>query len=238
MNEQQLAIAYLKRDDLLNIDMLEAIYHGEAKVLAASPGGAVIYHAGCNASMISAADEQTARDLLSVEAVQTKPVELVVAHQAGSAKMAQTAYGLSNSVPYWQAAYMDTRPLPVDGTVCEIKLLDQRQVDFVHRHYSHDVERAYLMERLGSGVLYGAFVYGELAGFIGQHAEGSIGMLEVLPRFQRQGIARALASHATNLFLARGCTPFLQIAVGNQASRDLHEKLGYKLAASPVFWVY
>ena len=50
----------------------------------------------------------------------------------------------------------------------------------------------YVEDRLKAGVIFGAFVDGRLAGFVGEHHEGSMGMLEVVPEFRRRGIAQAL----------------------------------------------
>ena len=44
--------------------------------------------------------------------------------------------------------------------------------------------RDYVAERLAAGAMTGAFLDGVLAGFIGIHEEGSIGMLEVLPAYR------------------------------------------------------
>ena len=60
-----------------------------------------------------------------------------------------------------------------------------------------------LEERLRSGMMYGAFADGKLAGFIGMHAEGSMGILEVFEEFRRQGIAEALERHLINRILEK-----------------------------------
>lgn len=78
---------------------------------------------------------------------------------------------------------------------------------------------------------------GELAGFIGMHNEGSLGMLEVLPPFRRQGVAAALEADAVNRLLQKGFTPYAHIIEGNGASIQLQEKLGLCFAREKVYWV-
>ncbi|MFR8333203.1 MAG: hypothetical protein ACLU9S_13295 [Oscillospiraceae bacterium] len=39
----------------------------------------------------------------------------------------------------------------------------------------------YVEDRLKAGVIFGAFADGRLAGFVGEHHEGGMGMLEVFP---------------------------------------------------------
>ena len=58
--------------------------------------------------------------------------------------------------------------------------------------------------QLDAGVIFGAFVDGELAGFIGRHDEGSVGMLFVFPQFRRLGVAEALERNYVNRELAQG----------------------------------
>ena len=86
------------------------------------------------------------------------------------------------------------------------------------------------------GIMLGAFVDGKLAGFMGQHPEGSLGMLFVFPQFRRQGIAEALERNYVNLELAQGHVPYGQIFVGNTASRMLQEKLGMEFSEGNICW--
>ena len=67
--------------------------------------------------------------------------------------------------------------------------------------------------------------------------EGSVGMLEVLPEYRRQGAATALMAAMVNFCLERGCVPFSQIFAGNEASLGLHRKMGFSIAQRPMYWV-
>ena len=77
----------------------------------------------------------------------------------------------------------------------------------------HDPE--YVEDRLKAGVIFGAFVDGCLAGFVGEHHEGSMGMLEVFPPYRGHGLGPGLrASKSTATSPRAGC-PFDQVIVGN-----------------------
>ena len=69
----------------------------------------------------------------------------------------------------------------------------------------------YLRSRIQDGMLVGAFYDEKLAGFIGQHCEGSIGMLMV--------------------------APFAQIITDNEKSKRLQEKEGFCLSRDKIFWM-
>ena len=103
--------------------------------------------------------------------------------------------------------------------------------------YSHDIGREYIEGRLAAGEMFGAFKDGELAGFIGLHEEGSMGMLEVLPAFRRMGVGSLLVATLCRFLMERGLTPFSQFTVDNLASRALHESMGFSISTEFVFWL-
>lgn len=81
-------------------------------------------------------------------------------------------------------------PLPVSKEI-EIRQLDISYTEEILAHY-HLGSEEYIKERLLNGCMFGAFVEGKMAGFIGTHIEGSIGMLEVYEEYRRRGIAESL----------------------------------------------
>ena len=95
----------------------------------------------------------------------------------------------------------------------------------------------YMRGRIAKGAMYGAFIDGQMAGFMGVHDEGSIGLLEVLPEYRRRHVAMALETYVFNRFIEQGMTPYGQIVVGNEASGRLQEKMGVCFAKEHVFWL-
>ena len=101
----------------------------------------------------------------------------------------------------------------------------------------HMVDDAdYIKDRIEKGWMYGAFIEGELAGFVGMHTEGGLGMLEVLPQYRGRHIGKALETYMINLSLERGMTPFGQVVVGNEASMKLQESLGLCFSKQLIYW--
>ena len=93
-----------------------------------------------------------------------------------------------------------------------------------------------MREVLQRGDMLGAFVDGEVAGFVGFHDDGSNGMLEVLPPYRRRGLGRALEQAVLNLALERGFTPFGQVFTDNAVSIALQKSMGLTLSDEPVYW--
>ena len=119
---------------------------------------------------------------------------------------------------------------------CEIRLLDAGYLDFVHAHYHMVDDVTYLSERLEAG-MFGVFVRGEIAGFVGTHEEQTMGLLEILPEYRRLGLAYALEAHLLNHLLSIGQTPFCQVAIHNEPSLRLQRKLGLTISDTVVYWL-
>ena len=127
-------------------------------------------------------------------------------------------------------------PAPVPGV--ELRILDESHTDLMFEHYHMAPGRDYVAERLAAGAMTGAFLDGVLAGFIGIHEEGSIGMLEVLPAYRRRGLGYALEAGAIRRALKEGASPYCQVIEGNTASMELQKKLGLEFSDGFVYWLF
>ena len=76
-----------------------------------------------------------------------------------------------------------------------------------------------------------------LAGIIGIHEEGSIGMLYVKPEYRHRKIGKALETYAFNMALENGWIPYGQIIVGNEPSMKLQADMGLYFSKSSVYWM-
>lgn len=233
MDSQQ-AITLLSQQQLLHIDMLQAFARNQADLLFADECGVLLYHRKGATHMLSVLNHAAADRLI---ALIPDDAQMVVAHQSECVPQIRQRFGFETSMVCHQVAYLSKTP-PEPLQTCEIRTLDARQLDFVAKHYSHISDRGYLLDRLEAGVMHGAYVEGELAGFIGEHAEGSLGILEVLPAYRRRGIARALQAYMTQWTLAQGHIPFAQVEQGNTASLQLQRSLGYECSDGLVYWLY
>ena len=106
-----------------------------------------------------------------------------------------------------------------------MKLLGEEYWEIVNRHYDAMDDPEYIKELIRRKQLWGIFEDGALAGFIGQHFEGSMGLLEVLPQYRKQGYGKILEAFMIRHVLGQGRTPFCQVFDGNTASARLQERL-------------
>lgn len=231
--DEKKAIEYLSKDVTLNIDMIEGIKTGYAKVLQASDRGVLVYFENGGAYMMSTEDKKAADEMIERAA----GAEMFVAHQDFYIEKIQSRFSLKERVVCNNVVYLSKKPLPEPDAGVTIRRLDERHLGFLMEHYSRANDEGYIRERLAAGAVFGAFCGNDLAGFIGMHSEGSMGMLEVLPQFRRKGIATALESFLVNRLLSQGRVPYGQVVIGNTASLNLQKKLGFTVSEKTVSWI-
>lgn len=108
--------------------------------------------------------------------------------------------------------------------------------DVVDAHYNL-LSRSGIEDHLARGWIRGGFAAdGALVGFIGEHDEASMGMLEVFPEARRHGFAQALEAALIGELLAAGRTPYCHVAPDNEASRALQAKLGLRRVDTVQCW--
>lgn len=229
MTEKEQALAYLGKDPVRNISMIEPLRLGRARVAAQSGRGVALEMDGI--AMVAAEDLGEALSLL-----ETLPEAQTWNVMGGTLSAAvAAALGLKEESRCYQAAYFRGEPLPVRA---DVRPLDMGYFQAVLDGYSlfHDPE--YVEDRLKAGVVFGAFVDGRLAGFVGEHHEGSMGMLEVFPPYRGRGLGLALESFQINRYLSEGRVPFDQVIVGNEKSMGLQKKVGMELSKDTMSWLH
>ena len=96
-----------------------------------------------------------------------------------------------------------------------------------------ELERIVLRKRLILG-----YDHGKLIGFIGEHLEGSMGLLYVFPEFRRKGYAVALEKSMIVKTLSEGYIPFGQVEKNNRASVLLQKKIGMTISDRLICWMW
>lgn len=236
MNEKDTALAYLGRDPVLFANLMEVLRRGSARLLYAGPDGVLLFEEESGAHMMSAAPASEDR-LLSLVPPDCRTL---VGHELSYYQKAKERWGFQESQICYSSAYLSRRPLPLPPFRGRVRLLSPSLAQWVYDHYSHPFGGVeYMRKAIARGML-GVFVDESPfpAGFVGFHAEGSMGMLEVLPPYRRQGLGEILQRSAVNLALERGCIPFGQVFDDNAASLSLQRKLGMELSSSKMFWLF
>lgn len=137
-------------------------------------------------------------------------------------------------------AYFGSMPPSVNAPAgVEIKRLATTLAGTVLEHY-HNPGGGYTVERLSEIMrekgVFGAICGGVLAGFIGRHSDGNMGMLEVFEGYRNRGIGSALERFLINYVMTFGRVPLCDVFTDNDASMKLQRSLGLTESSGYTFW--
>lgn len=237
----------LLKNKLNNIDMIELIQRGRAvlierkgdSILLKDSHSGVLFHYG--------ADVESGRELLKGCKEQGDKEVCFILHQEEMVPIAKEFLGIEEIMACHQAVYTRKESLPItglyrlDGEPMEsglyIRKLEKIDEKAALSIYTGVDGSSYVRICLEHGNLYGAFFGEELAGIMGIHEDGSIGMLQVKDKFQGQKVAKALETYLINLVLSWGWIPYGQVEENNEISRRLQESLGMYTSKGKIFWM-
>lgn len=145
-----------------------------------------------------------------------------------------------NAAPCRTFAYLgELPPAPELPNGVVVKRLAHTLAGTVFEAY-HNPDGGYtekdIEELMRTKGVFGAISGGRLAGFIGRHGDGSMGLLEVFEPFKRKGIGSALERFMINYVMTFGRTPFCDVFADNAASLELQQKSGLTAAHGYTLW--
>lgn len=240
----------MKKQKLLHVDMTELIARGQAELVYQDENTICLYDTASGIYFHTTSDKESGRiglEKIKEHGMLHDGAECLVLHQEYMRKSAGEILGLSKITACCQAAYTRKEKLPITGLysmntknadqLIQIRKLNLEHLESALSQYEGPDGEAYIRERLEKGCLYGAFCEGQLAGFIGTHTEGSIGILQVFPEYRRRKIGKALETYMINQVLELGHVPYGQVMEGNEASMSLQESMGLCFAKTKVYWM-
>lgn len=229
------AIEYLNKNKLKNIVILEVLRRGSGEILFEQENGILVFDKGLSAYMMSSDNVDIAKRI--VEYI-PKAAALFLVHESFYLDLIKEKFNISEVTECNNVVYTSKEKLKISGER-KIQVLTEEYIDDVEKSYSSPelVGSGYLEGRIKNKELMGTFVHGELAGFVGFHEEGSIGMLEVKEKFRRKGIGQFLEESAINYALEIGKYPYGQVVVRNEKSLNLQKKLGLEISNETVYWL-
>lgn len=229
MNDK--AIAYLEKNSLLHMGMIEPIRRGTADILYAERDGVLMKEQKSNAYMISVNSFEKGCRLIN----KISRCSLIAAHQKYMADYIFSKFKLAEKVACVQAVYTDKTKLYINEEL-KIKQLGENQAGIILDNYDK-LSADEIKELLKMGNLFGGYKDEALVGFIGSHLEGSIGLLNIFPEYRRLGYGTILESYMVNKMLEKSLVPFGQIETNNQKSMALQSKLGFKISKDKLYWM-
>lgn len=236
------AIALLQTDPLFYVDMLECIKRERAKIVYAkyeksALDGVLLYDEPSGIYMLAAPQKTGAGMALSC--LQEKEVAQksgwLVTHGDAAREAVYERLLIAWETPVWQIAYLSQKPFKIKGDL-RFCFAERAQIERIQKDY--DKESPENIEKLAADKkIFCAFSGEAFVGFIGEHPEGSMGMLHVFPEYRRKGYAEALESLLANEYIKQDRIPYGHVVVGNDASMALQKKLGFQVANEKLYWL-
>lgn len=232
---EQNALSVLEPLGALTVDMQEAIRRGNAHILFADENAVLLRHS-CGIPMLWCDTLEAGERTLNAVKSENSPLRLIVAHGEAAAEAVREKLCFDTGEACIQFCRRSKEKLPMKN-IGKIRPLDIKDLPEVNARYDmggpeHN-ERA-----IRDGLMYGLEIEGRLAGFIGFHSEGSVGMMEVFPEYRRRGLGTELESYMHNLHIDRGWTPYGQVFVSNAASLEMQRKFGLEKSEGFIRWCF
>ena len=217
--------------DLLGFDRV--LRRGTGRVLEESENTLFLYDTVSKAYFLEC--EETAAGISLLDRYAVPDLRLLMVTDVELGKMAFGRYGFSEKLECYQAAWYGKAPEPGHGI--SVKIAGRDDLPLLIKTYdliSPD-EMAQVVER---GSLFLGYHRERLVGFIGEHLEGSMGLLYIFPEFRRQGFAATLEKIYIAETLKKGFVPFGQVEKDNRASLDLQKKIGMTVSDRLICWMW
>lgn len=174
-------------------------------------------------------------DYLGLDRYAGRDCNLLLVTDRVLGEAAYEKYGFSEKLECYQVAYYGEKPSPDAGLA--VRAADLSDLLVLTEHYRLiSPEEMESLVRRGS-VLLGYFE-NELVGFIGEHLEGSMGLLYVLPEYRRRGFGSELEKHLIARTMEEGYTPFGQVVRDNRDSLELQKKIGMTQSENIIVWMW
>ncbi len=248
--KQEQAIERLQKKKLLHIPLIEALRRGNARLIYDGPEGVFLQEKNSGLYMMTAQNPEGCKKMLECLTKEDGRPDFFFACQRETADYLAKTFELTAVNACYQFVYTKKEALPIERKIRQEYLFRQlteedAQVVCAYYRIGGNIKEAnaYVYNRIRAGAMLGIFrrredgAKEEMAGFAGMHDDGSQGMLEILPRYRRQGLAAALEAELINRFLLKGWTPYGHVFEDNEASLQLQQKLGLCAAKELVYWM-
>ena len=144
-------------------------------------------------------------------------------------------FGFSQKLECFQFAYYGKKPSGKIGLIFRTaNANDLTMLTDCYRMISpEEMEKAVSRKTVQLGYYQNCLI-----GFIGEHLEGSIGILYVFPEYRNRGFGAALQTHLIAETMDKGMIPFGQVEKGNLASLNLQKKIEMTQSENLIVWMW
>ena len=220
-------------DPLLTANIENSVRRGSAEILEETETGIFIYDRQGEVYVLYAPTET---GKLWLRKHEERDYHLIVLYDDALIAFAVEQFGFGAGEKCKQVVWTAKEP-PCCTNMLRTRTATEDDIPLCMSIYRNSSE-----EDVREAVLAGDVVLGyegeELAGMIGLHTEGSMGMLEVLPAFRRKGYGTELEKALIARQLSAGLIPYGQVYLSNAASFALQESIGMACSEGTMTWMW
>lgn len=226
----------IQKDIPLYADMLESLRKNDATILYDSEIALLLQLKSWPLYLLAAVDLEEGKRLLEGMQPDENGLIAVTLHGKDLFSIAE-ALGFQTSTPCYQTMYEKKEPIPLQTDLI-IRHPNREDYKTICKAYTLPMGEEEILAAIDQPEFSAGYLDGKLAGFIGLHLEGSIGMLHVFDEFRGRGYALDLATHMLNGRLAEGAYPYGQVFIDNEASIALQKKMGLSFSGDYICWMF
>ena len=217
--------------DYLGLDRV--LRRGSGEIIASQDRALLIHDSISGAYLLACEDVTIGIPLL--DCYISQDCRLLMVSNESLGKAAFERYAFSDKLECYQVAYYGDKP-PVDALL-SVRTADVQDFPMLMENY-HLISPEELKQVVSRRSILLGYVQGQLVGFVGEHLEGSMGLLYVFPEYRHRGYGAALQKHLMAKTMEEGFIPFGQVEKGNDASLRLQEKIGMTRSDKLIVWMW
>ena len=220
--------------ELLRVGMEQVLNRGTGTILKADSHGQLVHDSISDAWMIDIDDTGLGTQWMDVFI--PKDCHLIQTLSEPLMQYAHTAFQLDEILICHQAVLQ--QPLSQRSASLTIRPAELKDIPMIESVYDKvsDAELRLILQR--GNLFIGYDSDGHPVGFVGQHLEGNLGLLEVFPDVRRHGYGVQLEGFMLERMKGQNLIPFCQVEAGNEKSLALQQKLGMTVSSGLVYWLY
>ena len=217
--------------DYLGIDRV--LKRGTGEIIADLDNAMIVRDTVSGAFLLACEDKITGMEILDKHLGSDCNLLMVSDYTLGQAAFER--YGFSEKLECYQVAYYGKKP--AINTTLSVRVADEQDIPMLIDNYQM-ISPDELTEVVKRKSILLGYEQGHLVGFIGEHLEGSMGLLYVFPEYRRKGYGTALQTHLVAKTIEKGYVPFGQVEKDNLNSLMLQKKIGMTCSDNLIVWMW
>ena len=219
-------LKYIEKDPVSFIHIKELLTR-DYSIIFESDKGFIIHDDAVDFTYMSFSDKETMINELSKKRYE---------HYLAYDKEIVDFYNDNESVKVLhQFAYPSNKMFDIEGY--DIRVLSTDYAPILDTFYKAIGPGQTNIDSLKRKDVLGLFEDNKLAGIIGKHPEGCVGMLHVIEGYRKKGYGEILEKAMMNKLIKENKMVFCEVVDGNEISMHLQSKLGYVKGDKKIYWL-